>query len=167
VQSSKRSSRYRHTTPVDREDHVTRPKPGLAFSIVSDLGFAVGLVTHDIPKTGSLIWIAEPTFDNEPTLEQARQIDAWRWPVFSPLAAAIRRRLVTPIGVIPIPSELQQFPLLRSRNGRGGWLLVKFVDGAAQPSGVATDPRIPRDIVVNDTRLKEMIVSGWRPEDDW
>ncbi len=87
--------------------------------------------------------------------------------MFFPLGAAMRRKIVTPIGVIPIPVDLQQFPLMRSRNGRGGWTLVKFVDGSSQPGGVTTDPSLPRYSVVNDTQLKEMIVSGWRPEQDW
>jgi hypothetical protein len=146
---------------------MPRPKPGLAFSIVCDLGFAVGIVTHDLPRIGSLIWMAEPTFDEEPTIEQVQEIEGWRWPVFFPVAAAIRRKIVSPIGEVSVPEGLRQFPLLRSRNGRGGWTLVKFVDGASQPAGPASDPAIARYSVVNDTRLKEMIVSGWRPENNW
>jgi hypothetical protein len=139
----------------------------LAFSLVTDLGFAVGIVTHDVPRIGSLIWIAESTFDEEPTVADVETVDGWRWPIFFPLAAALRRKIVSPVGVVPIPPGYEAFPVLRSRDGRGGWTLVKFVDGASQPSGVATDPRIPRYSVVNDTRLREMIVSGWKPEQDW
>lgn len=144
-----------------------RVQPGLAFSLVSDLGFAVGIVTYDVPRIGSLIWIAEPTFDEEPTVAEVQQIDRWRWPVLFPVAAAIRRKIVSPIEVVPVPQGLEAFPLLRSRDGRGGWTLVKFVDGASQPCGVANDPKVPRYSVVNDTRLREMIVSGWTPEQDW
>ncbi len=142
-------------------------QPGLAFSLVCDLGFAIGVVTHDVPRIGSLIWMAEPTFDEEPSAEEIAQIEQWRWPVFFPLQAAIRRKIVAAIGVIALPSALQEFPMMRSRDGRGGWNLVKFVDGASQPCGVATDPMTPRYSVVNDTRLKEMLVTGWRPETDW
>lgn len=146
---------------------MPRPAPGLAFSIVCDLGFAVGLVAHDIPKTGSLIWIAEPTFDEEPTLVQVRQISSWRWPVFFPVGAAMRRRIISPIGTLPVPAALREIPVMRSRDGRGGWTLVSFVEGASQPSGVGTDPAMPVFSVVNDTRLREMIVSGWSPIDEW
>ncbi|MDQ1533000.1 MAG: hypothetical protein QOF28_761 [Actinomycetota bacterium] len=146
---------------------MPRPGPGFAFSIVCDLGFAVGLVTHDVPKIGALVWIAGPTFDDEPTLEGVRQISSWRWPVFFPLGPAVRRKIVNPIGIVPVPLELQSEPLMRSRNGRGGWTLVRFVNGASVPSGVATDPELPRYRVVNDTALKEMIVSRWKPADVW
>jgi hypothetical protein len=146
---------------------VAQLTPGLAFSLVCDAGFAVGVVTSDVPKIGSLIWIAEPTFDKEPTIEQVDEILAWRWPVFFPLAAALRRNLVNLIGQIAVPVELKSFPLLRSRNGQGGWTLVEFIDGSSQPAGPAADPSIPRYKVVNDTKLREMIDSGWRPEREW
>ena len=141
-------------------------KPGLAFSLVCDLGFAVGIVTHSIERVGQLVWIAEPTFDDEPTLDQVREIKDWRWPVFFPLGAAIRRRLVNSLGVVPVPAKIQKFPLLRSNAGRG-WNLVKFVDGSSRPAGPAKDASIPIYRIVNDTMLKEQIVSGWRPEKEW
>lgn len=68
---------------------MPRSQPGLAFSILCDLGFAVGIVTHDVPTVGTLVWVAEPTFDEQPTSEQARSISEWRWPILLPLAAAI------------------------------------------------------------------------------
>lgn len=146
---------------------AARPKPGLVFSIVCDLGFAVGLVTYDLPKIGSLVWIAEPTFDDEPTLEDVQRIGRWRWPVFFPVAAAIRRKIVTPIGMIPLPRALEQFPILRSGNRSMGWMAFTESDGVRQRLGPAKDPSIPIYRVVNDTALKEMIVTGWKPEDEW
>ena len=146
---------------------MMRPQPGLSFSIACDLGYAVGIATHDVPRIGSLIWIAEPLFDEAPTLSEVAEIKHWRWPVFFPLSAAIRRKVVIPIGMTAVPSELQEFPLLRSRDVRGGWVQLKFVNGVSQPAGPAASPAIPRYKVVNDTRLKEMIISGWRPEQDW
>ena len=145
----------------------TRPQPGFAFSIVCDLGFAVGVMTHDVPKVGSLVWIAEPTFDEEPTIEQVRHIDSWRWPVLFPLPAALRRGIVVPVGLIPLPPGLEQFPVLRSGNKSMGWIAFTEADGVRRRLGPATDPSLPIYKVVNDTRLKEMIVSGWRPEDEW
>jgi hypothetical protein len=146
---------------------VARPQPGLAFFMPSDAGFLVGLVTHDVPKIGSLIWIATPTFDEEPTLDRVEMITSWRWPVLFPLAAAIRRQIVTPIGVVPVPAALEPFPTLRSGNKKAGWSAFTEVGGIRRRLGPTHDPSLPIYKVVNDTRLREMIVSGWRPEDEW
>jgi hypothetical protein len=146
---------------------VSRPKPGLAFSLVCDLGFAVGLVTHDVPKIGSLVWVAEPTFDEEPTLDRVRQIHSGRWPVFFPLSSAIRRQLVTPIGQIDLPAALKSFPVMRSGNRDAGWTAFTEVDGVRRRLGTTNDPTLAIYPVVNDTTLKEMVVSGWRPEMTW
>ncbi len=152
-----------------------RPQPGQAFWIVCDLGFAVGLMTHYVPRVrGELIWIAEPTFDEEPTVEDVERIDRWRWPVFFPLSVALHRKLVTRIGMVPIPRQLQPFPLLRNGDKKHGWRLVRLVQDAngslaisGRGLGQCKDPSVPIDGIVNDTRLKERIVSGWRPEDVW
>ena len=45
-------------------------RPGLAFSLVSDLGFVVGLMTHHVERIGDLIWMAEPVFTEESTTEE-------------------------------------------------------------------------------------------------
>jgi hypothetical protein len=134
---------------------------------VCDLGFAVGLMTHDVPRIGSLVWIAAPTFDEEPSLEQVLQLSRWRWPVLFPLTAAIRRKAVTPIGIVAVPRALQPFPTMRSGNKAMGWMAFTEISGIRQRLGPAKDPSLPIYKVVNDTRLKEMIVSGWRPEDEW
>jgi hypothetical protein len=39
--------------------------------------------------------------------------------------------------------------------------MVKIIGTSTQVLGRATDPTVPIDQVVNDTLLKEMIVSGW------
>lgn len=146
---------------------VSQLKPGAAFSVPCDLGFAVGLMTHHLPRTGHLLWIAEPTFAEEPGIQDVGQIRRWRWPVFFPLGAAIRRKLVSPIGVTTVPADLKPFPLMRSGSKGRGWILGKLVDGELEPAGPTSDPSLPIYQVVNDTRLKEMLVSNWRPEDVW
>jgi len=83
-----------------------RPKPGFAWYIVCDAGFAVGLVSHYLPKWGHLVWMAEPVFDDEPTVEDVLAIRRWRWPVLFPLGAAVHRHIATRIGVVPIPARL-------------------------------------------------------------
>ena len=57
------------------------------------------MMTHYRQRVGHLIWMANSVFEEQPTIEGVRQVDRWRWPIFFPLGAAIRRKIVTPIGV--------------------------------------------------------------------
>jgi hypothetical protein len=141
--------------------------PGLAFSFACNRGFALATATHDLPRIGSLIWVAEPTFGERPTLEDVSRVEQWRWCVFFPLVAALRRKLVMPIGVTEIPRGLESVPTMRSGGRKRGWATVTFDDGTSRPAGPATDPSLQIYQVVNDTRLREMVDSEWRPQDDW
>lgn len=132
-----------------------------------DAGFLVALMTHEVPKIGALMWIATPTFDEEPSLDDVEQIASWRWPVFFPLGAAIRRRIFVAIGVVDIPEALRAFPTLRSGHRSMGYTSFTEVDGVRHQLGATTDATLPIYQIVNDTRLKEMVVSGWRPQDEW
>lgn len=142
-------------------------KPGLAFSIVCGSRFAVGLMTNHKPKIGHLVWIAEDTFDEVPTLDETSRIARWRWPVFFPLSSALHRGLVTSIGSMPIPPALQGWPAMRGGNRQSGWRMVYFDRDQQFPPPEATDRKLPIYQVVDDTALKEMIVSDWRPEKIW
>jgi hypothetical protein len=124
-------------------------------------------MTDRVERTGDLVWIAEPTFDDEPTREQVCGIDRWRWPIFFPLSAAIQRKIVTPIGIVPIPKRLRPFPVMRGGNKKMGWMAFTQANGVRQLLGPTTDSSLPIAKVVNDTALKEMIVSGWKPETEW
>lgn len=137
-----------------------------AFWIVCDLGFAVGLETHKHKRMGSLVWIAEPVFDEEPTLEDVAAIRRWRWCTFFPLGAALRRQLVSEIGYIDPPAELSLWPDLRGSRGPHNWYLLRNgdLDRAIRKT---EDKLLPPAYVVNDTRLKEMIVGGWSPAMMW
>jgi hypothetical protein len=142
-----------------------RLKPGLAFWLVCDRGFAVGLMTHHRERIGHVIWMAEPFFDNEPTVEDVVAISEWRWPVFFPLGAALYRKIVTRIGQVDVPAGLRSPPTFRSRMGSAGWVAVNAVED--KRIGRTTDPCLPIYSVVNNTRLKEMLVANWRPADTW
>jgi hypothetical protein len=146
---------------------VPKVEPGLAFSIVCDLGFAVGLATHHIDRIGHLVWIAEPIFDEEPTIQDVEKINQWRWPVFFLLGAAVRRKSIIPIGAISIPPGLEVFPLMRGGNKTLGWRIVTFTGGRSQTLGPAADPTLPIYKIVNEIRLREMLVSEWKPEHEW
>lgn len=142
-------------------------KAGFAFSLVCDLGFVVGIMTHYVKRVGHLVWIAEPTFDEEPSLDDVSKIESWRWPVFFPLGAAFRRKLITEIGTIPVPASLQAFPTLRSGSRVTGWTASTEVNGERRRLGPTSNPSLPIYKIVNDTALKEMIVTGWSPEQEW
>lgn len=147
---------------------ATRPQPGFAWFIACDVGFAVGLVTHYLPRFGHLVWMAQPVFDEEPTTDDVIAITEWRWPVLFPLGAAVHRHIATKIGTVPIPESLNRAPTMRSRKGKGKWSALRLVDtGPSVPLGPTDDRSLPIYQVVNDTRLKEMLVSGWVPEREW
>jgi hypothetical protein len=150
-----------------REAKIVKVQPGLAFSLIFDLGFAVGLMTHKSQQMGDLVWLAVPVFDEEPTAEQVRSIEEWRWPIFFPLSAAVRQKVVTPIAVVPIPSALRDFPVMRSGANQLGWRTFTEIDGKRRDLGVAKDSSLPPGLLVNDTALKEMLVTGWQPEKMW
>ena len=143
-----------------------RVSPGLAFTIVCDKGFALGLYTHKDPKMGELVWVAHGFWAEEPTLEDVASA-SWAWCVFFPLAAALKRHLVFPIGQADIPSALAEFPIMRAGGKQQGWFLVR--DGVMDNFTFekATDPSVSPRILVNDTRLREMLVTGWSPENLW
>jgi hypothetical protein len=151
------------------EERIVMPtlKPGFAFSLVCDLGFAVGLMTHHVDRIGHLVWIAVPIFGQQPSPEDVVRIESWRWPVFFPLEAAVRRKIVTEIGMIPVPPFLQAFPILRSGSHATGWAAFTEVDGERRMLGPTKNRSLPIYKVVNDTRLKARIISGWSPEQQW
>jgi hypothetical protein len=61
-------------------------RPGFAFAVVCDRGFIVGLHTHRDKLMGYLIWLSRNTYDQMPTVDDARAVTDWRWCVFYPLA---------------------------------------------------------------------------------
>jgi len=146
---------------------VPRVQPGYAFSIVCDLGFAVGLTTHVTKRMGSFVWIAQPIFDEEPTAADAASVSAWRWPTWLPLGAMAHRKIVIPLGMVPIPEELREYPVMRSGLDHQWKRITISEDGTGQIASGVVHPSLPINHIVNDTRLKEMLVSGWKPEDEW
>jgi hypothetical protein len=142
-------------------------QPGLAFSVPLDARNALGVMTKELPRIGALVWIGSETFAEAPTLLDAESNDRWRWPVFFPLASAVRKKLVDPLGVIALPPEIALSPRMRSGNKARGWVACEERDGQMVPIGPTSDPSLPIYSVVNLTRLKEMVSTNWRPEDSW
>jgi hypothetical protein len=130
-------------------------------------GFAVDLTTHVTKRMGAFVWIAEPIFDEEPTEAEVTTVGAWRWPVWLPLGAMVRRKLVIPLGLVSIQPELRSYPIMRGGLGHQWKRAAVTEDGTTQILPGETDPSLPINQIVNDTRLKEMLVTGWRSEDHW
>jgi hypothetical protein len=149
------------------DDLVASRDIGVAFSIICDRGFAVGLCTHRHAKMGHLIWMAEPFFDEFPSKDQVEAIETWRWPVFFPLGGALRRKMVDRIGRIPIPPSLARFPTMRN-GGMMSQPWMKYREGHLDGLGLKTEDRnLPIVMIVNYERVREMLVSGWKPADRW
>src|SRR6266567_4194355 len=110
-------------------------RPGFAFAVVCDRGFVVGLHTHRDKLMGYLIWLSRDTYDQMPTVDDARGVTDWRWCVFYPLGSAINRDVDIPIGQIDIPTRLESFPRMRAGGGPQPW--YQYDGGAAvhPPSG--------------------------------
>jgi hypothetical protein len=56
---------------------------------------------------------------------------------------------------------------LRSGLKGRGWAAFTEINGERHRFGPTSDRSLPLYQIVNDTRLKEMIVSGWKPEQEW
>lgn len=72
---------------------------------------------------------------------------------------------MTRIGTVKIPADLETFPLLRNGSKEQGWFLVE--NGNFNGLKPTEDRSLPLGSLVNDTLLKEMLVTDWRPEDKW
>jgi hypothetical protein len=139
---------------------------GVAFALVCDRGFAVGLCTHRHAAMGHLVWMATPFFDELPTTDDVVSITSWRWPVFYPLGAALHRRMVIRIGRVEIPQSLRPFPAMRGGGGAQPWF--EHRDGRLGGLGTPTEDRnLPIKMIVNHEMMKEMLTTGWMPTDRW
>jgi hypothetical protein len=145
----------------------TKVEPGFAFTMTTDVGYLVGLVTHVSPKVGSLAWIAGPTFQQKPGLEDVRRISDWRWPVYFLAGVAVHRGLAEAIGIVDVPRDLRKFPILRSGDAQLGWIAFTEIDGVEKHLGRTRDKSIPVFQLVNHTALRKMVESNWQSQDDY
>jgi hypothetical protein len=142
-------------------------RQGLAFSLPTSVGYMVGLETLDIPRIGTLVWIAGPTFAHPPTLDDVRSIREWRWPTLFPVRAAIRRKIVDRIGPISVPEPLLEPPTMRGGGGPMGWVAFKGFGEGQQLLGQTRDRSLPIYEILNDSALREKIETGWMPSDEF
>ena len=62
-------------------------------------------------------------------------------------------------------------PVMRSGAAYPGqrttWMAMRLTESGDVLLGETRGKSLPICQIVNDTALKEMLVSGWKPEDDW
>lgn len=142
-------------------------EPGRAFAIETEAGFAIGLCTHVDATRGELVWMARGFWEHEPTDADVASVQEWRWCTFFPLAGALRRKLVVPLGIGDIPKGLRKFPDMRSGAVGEEWVLIRRGNFDGGPFRPTRNHDLPLAYITNDTRLKERLVSGWMPRDLW
>jgi hypothetical protein len=140
---------------------------GLAFALPTAVGYVVGIATHEVPRIGTLVWISRPTFAAPPDRSDVETISDWRWPTLFPVRAAIRRKLVRELGIVPIPRELIKFPRMRSGGGPIGWVAFEGLGDEERILGRTQDRTLPIYQIVNDTALREMVETDWKPSDQF
>ena len=157
---------------IEGGDSLTRvAPPGVAFALDLYPGFAIGLIANELPRVGSLVWIAEPTYPTMPTVQDAAAVERWRWPVLIPAQIMLHRRLAHRLGLIPVPPKLAELPIMRS-NPFGTWLAVRYVElpngrMSLWSLGPTDDRSLPLSWIMNDSSLRARLVSGWFPEGTW
>lgn len=148
---------------------MARVEPGFVFAVPTRVGFAVGLLTHRVPKYGSFVWISEELFPELPNLEQAGAIEGWRWPIGYHVGSGVRQKLIVPIGEVPIPPQLQRMPRMRGSVPGRGWFEVEFPNGEWGPMAIkapTSDYSLPIVAIVDHPALVRKIESGWMPVDN-
>ncbi len=147
-------------------DMAKQSNIGKAFWVALGSGFATGIVTYEHPQYLQLVWMAREFLDEPPTPTDIPKL-TWQWCTYFPASAAMRRRIVQPIGTVEIPGSIRTAPLLRNGGpGENNWVVVD-VDGNEIRRATGADKGMSPRYIVNDTRLIEMLESRWKPEDWW
>jgi hypothetical protein len=147
---------------------MSKAGPGSVFIFPVSAGYAVGLVTHDDPRRGPFVWIAQPIFEHQPAIEDIRTIDNWRWPVGFPMSAALRQKDIRLIGKIEVPVAMRLMPAVRSRHPLTHvWHRIEFVgEDSPRWRGPTEDRSLPIYQIVNGVTLRDLIESDY-PRNDW
>ena len=151
---------------------ASRFSPGFTFWIQCDTGKAVGIVTHKSDSHGYVIWIAEPIFEREPTLEDVKNIEKWRWCTFwVPIQGALNHKVFYKIGMIEVPEQIKSPPTFRvSRLSKGNWGTNKYDEETNRWTNtfVTTQDRtLPVSGWPDIKVLRKWIDTNWKPEDRW
>lgn len=150
---------------------MVRPERGRLYAFEIEGGYAVLLVVYDFTKFGSLVWVAQPTFSEMPTVRDAEMIVEWRWPQLVSLPPG-----AIPIGDMPVPPELASMPRMRVyifNSGSPYWREQRYADeSGTRPVVLAERVTVDASLqiggrVANDHALRELIRSGYMPVEEW
>jgi hypothetical protein len=147
-------------------DMAKRSNVGKAFWVALGSGFATGIVTYEHPQYLQLVWMAREFLEEPPTPEDIPSL-TWQWCTYFPAAAAMRQRIVEPIGVVEIPETIRTPPLMRTGVPRlDNWIVVD-ADFRSLRKATFDDRFLCPFGIINDTMLIELLESRWKPEDWW
>ncbi|HMU55304.1 MAG TPA: hypothetical protein PKA61_09870 [Nitrospira sp.] len=151
---------------------MSRPKIGDVVEIDTGQGLAYAHYSHQHPMYGALLRVFADRKAERPADLAAVVAGEPTFLTFFPLAAALKRQIVSIAGNVPLSEQAKRFPTFRDgiadpRTGRvADWWLW---DGEKEVRvGPLTDEirRLSIRGVWNDTLLKERILSGWTPYND-
>lgn len=154
---------------------VKKVKIGDVFEIQTKKGLAYAQYTHfhsQPPRYGYLIRVLPGFFDQRPKEFSEIVKSPSKIVKFFPLQAAVNKGIVIIVANEQIPIHAQKFPIFRTgiiepktKKVRDWW----FWDGNKEwKIGKITrdQKKMPIRGLVNDTKLIELIESGWAPEND-
>jgi hypothetical protein len=148
-----------------------RVKIGDIIEITTGGGFAYTQYTHKDAARGALLRVFNGIY-----VERISDINLFyrlgvRFKIFFPLHESINRGIFKVIGNIDIPPDRIIFPTFRNgvRNPSTGKVDTWFIWNGKEEWPVeklsAEQRKYSLEWIVNDTRLVELIETGWRPED--
>jgi len=151
---------------------MAKPRIGDIVEVSVGVGLAYALYTHEHDQFGSLLRVFGRIFSTRPnSFEQLVDVCP-RFETFFPLAAAVRKKIVTLVANVPIPFHLRTFPIFRDgvANATTGKVETWWLwDGEKEwPVGSISEEqrKLPLRAVINDTLLRERILNGWTAECD-
>ena len=154
---------------------MKNPQFGDIIEIPTARGLAYALYTHrheKPPKFGALLRVFETLYPSRPTSFQDVVSDKVRFSTFFPLGAALRQCIFEVVGNVPVPEELQPFPVFRNGipNPKTKRVEVWWLWNGERETRVGEltpeQKHFPLLEVWNDTMLIERIEQDWRPENE-
>lgn len=151
---------------------MTRPKIGDVIEIDTGQGLAYAHYSHQHAMYGALLRVFADLKADRPVDLVGVVAGKPTFLTFFPLAAAVKRKIVSIAGHVPLSEDAKQFPTFRAgvvdpRTGRvAQWWLWDGEKEVRVGSLTAEIRCLSIRGVWNDTLLKERILSGWTPEND-